>query len=160
MVPSQHLFLVLPTSSELCPRAGILESRRDNQRPRKPVCHFAEGPTGPRGNLRQESGRSSWDIIETTGAGPSGLIIASAPGVRAWANPFCPFPAQTGGSRWDFCRDYFFPVEAYRRSIWVSVQASILLVLLQVGMTGDLSLLLVQDIFHELTLQPHQRATA
>ena len=42
-VPSQHLFLVLPTSSELCPRAGILESRRDNRRPRKPVFPFCRG---------------------------------------------------------------------------------------------------------------------
>ena len=31
----------------------------------------------------------------------------------------------------------------------------------QLGMTGDLSLLLVQDTFHELvTLKPHQSATA
>ena len=27
-------------------------------------------------------------------------------------------------------------------------------------MAGDLSLLVVQDAFHELTLQPHQSATA
>ena len=39
----------------------------------------------------------------------------------------------------------FLPVRPYRRSIWVSVQASILLVLLQVGMTGNLSLLAVQS---------------
>ena len=73
-----------------------------------PFGRFTECPIGPRANLRKESGRSSRDIIGTTGAGPSGLIIASAPGVRAWATPFCPFLAKTGGSRWDFCRDYFF----------------------------------------------------
>ena len=39
-VPPHYLFFVLPTSSELCPRAGILESRRDIQRPRKPVRPF------------------------------------------------------------------------------------------------------------------------
>ena len=45
-----------------------------------------------------------------------------------------------------FCRDIFFlPVRAYRRSIWVSAPASILLVLLQVGMTGNLPLLVVQS---------------
>ena len=44
----------------------------------------------------------------TTGAGPSGLILASPPGVFAWATPFCPFLAKTGGSRWDFFAIYFF----------------------------------------------------
>ena len=44
-----------------------------------------------------------------------------------------------------FCHDIFFPVRAFRRSIWVSVQAYILLVRLQVGKTGDLSLLVVQS---------------
>ena len=33
----------------------------------------------------------------------------SVPGCPGpWATPFCPFLAKTGGSRGDFCRDYFF----------------------------------------------------
>ena len=105
-------------------REGIISDQEG------PFCRFAEGPAGPRANLLQESGRPSRDIIATTGADPSGLITAPALGVRAWATPFCPFLAKTGGYRWDFSRDYFFPVRAYRRSVWVSVQASILLALL------------------------------
>ena len=65
----------------------------------------------------------------TAGAGSSRLILASAPGVCAWATPFCPFLAKTGGSRWDFAAIFFFlPVRSYRRCIWVSVLASTLLV--------------------------------
>ena len=120
----------LATSSELFPRAGILKSRpwiiSDQV---SPFCRFAEGSIGPRANLRKDSGRSSRDVIGTTGAGPRGLL-ASAPRARAWDTPFCPFLAITGGSRWDFGRHCFFPVRAYRRFIWVSVQASIFLVLL------------------------------
>ena len=37
--------LVLPTSSGLCPRAGILESRWNNQRPRQPVFPFCRRST-------------------------------------------------------------------------------------------------------------------
>ena len=45
--------------------------------------------------------------------------------------------------------------------LWVSVQASIFLPPLHRSeMTGDLSLLVVWDTVHELTLQPHQSATA
>ena len=44
----------------------------------------------------------------TTGAGLRGLILTSAPGVCAWATPFCPFHAKTGGSRWDRVAKYFF----------------------------------------------------
>ena len=83
-------------------RDGIISGQES------PFCRFAEGPTGPRANLRQESGRSSRDIIATTGAGPSGLFTAPAPGVRAWATPFSPFLAKTGGSRWDSCHDFFY----------------------------------------------------
>ena len=68
---SLHLFLVLPTSSELCPRAGKLESRpwiiSDQE---SPFCRFAEGSIGPRANLGKAPGRSSRDILWTTGAGP------------------------------------------------------------------------------------------
>ena len=80
-------------------RDGIISDQES------PFCRFAEGPTGPRAILRQESGRPSRGILATTGAGPSGLFISSAPGVRAWATPFCPFLAKTGGSRWIFYRD-------------------------------------------------------
>ena len=84
-------------------RHGIISDQES------PFCRLAEGPIGRRANSPKESGRSSRDMIGTMGAGPSGLILASAPGVRAWATPFCPFLARTGGSRWDFCRDYIFP---------------------------------------------------
>ena len=85
----------------------------------------------------------------TTGAGPSGLILASAPRVCAWATSFSPFLAKTGGSRRDFVTIYSFrPVRSHRRCIWVSVLASILLVLLQVGMSENLSLLVVQRAQH------------
>ena len=44
----------------------------------------------------------------------------------------CPFQAKAGGSPYDFFgRDYFFPVHAYRRFIWVLAQASTFLVLLR-----------------------------
>ena len=58
-----------------------------------------------------------------------------------------------------FCRDIFFlPVRAYRWSIWVSVQASILLVILQVGMTGNLYLLVVQSSACSPTKAPLRRS--
>ena len=47
------------------------------------------------------------------------------------ATPFCPFLAETGGSRWIFFVAIIFPVPAYRRLIWVSLQASDFLVLLR-----------------------------
>ena len=87
---SAPFFWVLPTSSELCPRADILESGpwiiSDQE---SPFCRFAESSVGPRANLRKEPALSSREILWAMGAGPSGLI-ASAPGVRAWATPFCP----------------------------------------------------------------------
>ena len=45
---------------------------------------------------------------QTMGAGLRGLILPSAPGVCAWATPFCPFLAKTGGSRWDRVAKYIF----------------------------------------------------
>ena len=91
---------------------------------------FCRKVHGPRANLRQEPCRSSRGITGLRGAGPSRLNLASAPGVCAWATPFCPFLAKTGGSRWDFFRDIFLflPVQSYRRFIRVSVLASNLLV--------------------------------
>ena len=108
---SAPFFWVLPTSSELCPRADILESGpwiiSDQE---SPFCRFAESSVGPRANLRKEPALSSREILWAMGAGPSGLI-ASAPGVRAWATPFCPFLAKTGGSRWDLSRLFVFQFE-------------------------------------------------
>ena len=70
-----------------------------------------------------------------------------------------PLPCENRRLSMGFCCDYFFQFE-HTDGLCGSVQASIFLVLLQVGMTGDSSLLVVQDTLHELTLQPHQRATA
>ena len=118
----QH-FLVLLTSLEICPRAGILESywNKDGiigrhppaywntdgiiSRHDSPFCRLAV-VLGPRAHLRQEPRRSSGGHHRTAGAGPRGLILASAPGVSARATPFCPFLAKTGGSRWDFIAIY------------------------------------------------------
>ena len=109
-------------SSDVCPRAGILESRPwiiiDQY---SPFCRFASDSIGPRASFRKEPGRFARDMLWTTGPGPSGGL-ASAPGVRARATQFCPFIVKTG--------DFFFVVRAYRRFVWVLVQASIFLVLL------------------------------
>ena len=135
-------------------RDGIISDQES------PFCRVAEGPPEPRANWRQESGISLRDIIATTGPGSSRPFIASAPGVRAWATPFCPFHAKTGGSRWDFCRDLYLQFE-HTDGIWGSVQVYVFLTLLHWSeMTGDLSLMVVKDTVHELTLQSHQRATA
>ena len=115
-MPRYHfsiLILVLPAGLELCPRAGILESRRNNRR--VAVCR---GSTDPvlicgkshavlRGTSRDYGGRSKW------------AYASLGSGVSARATPFCPFLAKTGGSRWDFSRyiSFFFPVRAYRRFI-------------------------------------------
>ena len=128
-IASAPFFFVLPPARNCAPGHAYWNRDEVISDQESPFRCFDEGSVGPRANLRKESGRSSRDITGTTGAGPSGLI-ASDPGVRAWATPFCPFRAKTGGSRWDFCRDYFFPVRAYRQSIWVSLKASFFLVLL------------------------------
>ena len=92
-----------------------------------PNCCFAEGPR----SSCQFAARAMPFFARhhrTTGAGLRGLVLTSAPGVCAWATPFCPFLAKRGGSRWDRVAIYFFlPVRSYRRSIWVSVLASNLL---------------------------------
>ena len=41
---SASFFLVLHTSLEVCPRAGILELRRNNHQPRHPILPFCCGP--------------------------------------------------------------------------------------------------------------------
>ena len=131
-------------------RDGIISDQES------PFCRFAEGPNGPRDNLRQGSGRSSRDIVGTTGAGPSGLIIPSAPGVRAWAAPVCPFPAKTGGSRWVFCRDYFFSSSSIQ-TVYMGLSTGVYFTSTTAGWNdwGSFS-----PGSTELTLQPHQGATA
>ena len=73
----------------------------------------------------------------------------SVPGCPGpWATPFSPFLAKTGGSRWDLLSLLFFLVAAYKRFIWVSVQASNFLVPLLVRTpekTGSLFLRVVHD---------------
>ena len=70
-----------------------------------------------------------------------------------------PLPCENRRLSMGFCRDIFFlPVRAYRWSIWVSVQASILLVILQVGMTGNLYLLVVQSSACSPTKAPLRRS--
>ena len=82
-----------------------------------------------------------------------GLFLASAPGVRAWVTPFCPFLAKTSGSRRNFCRDYFFSISRIQ-TVYMGLSTGVYFssTATQVGMTGDLSLLVVQGTFHELTL--------
>ena len=103
---SASFFLVLHTSLEVCPRAGILELRRNNHQPRHPILPFCCGPrTACKFAARAAPFFEGHNRI--TGAGTQGLILASAPGVSAWVTPFCPFLAKTGGSRWDFSAIYF-----------------------------------------------------
>ena len=139
---------------ELCPRAGMLEYRRNNQQPRHPIWPFCCGPrTACKFAARAAPFFAGHHRI--TGAGTKGLILASAPGVSARVTLFCPFFVKTGGTRWDILAMYFvFSVQAYRRFISVSVQASILLALLQIRMTGNLSLLVVQRSAFSHTTAP------
>ena len=111
-------FLVLPTGSELYPRAGILESRRDNYRPRQPYP-FAEGPTGPRANLRPESGRSSRDTIGLRELVRVGLLQPRLPESVPGPLRFAPSLRKQAALDGILLR-LFFPVRAYRRSMWVS----------------------------------------
>ena len=105
-VPSLHLcFWCVRPARNYAPGQAYWNRDGTISDQESPFCRLAEGSIGPRANLREESGRSSRDIIGTTGAGPSGLL-ASSPGARAWATPFCPFLAKTGGSRWDFIAIY------------------------------------------------------
>ena len=100
-------------------------------------------------NLVLSCGRSQADLRGTS-FGLRDLVedrlLASAPGARAWATPFCRVLANTGGTRWFFFVAIIFPVQAYRRFVWVSVQASIFLVQLHRSeRLGIFFLLVVQD---------------
>ena len=148
-------FLVLPIGSELCPRAGILESRRNNQRPRQPVFPFCRGSTDlvlicgkSKAVLRGTSlDYGSWSKWAYYSLGSRSLCLGHS---------VLPLPCENRRLSMGFCRDIFFlPVRSYRRSIWVSVLASNLLVLLQVGMSGNLSLLLVQKAQHAAPPKRH-----
>ena len=91
-MPRYHfsiLILVLPAGSELCPRAGILESRRNNRR--VAVCRGSTDPVQIckshavlRGTSPDYGGRSKWAYASLDS------------GVSARATPFCPFLAKTG----------------------------------------------------------------
>ena len=124
-----RLFFGASGTSGILALACILDSRpriiSDEESP------FVEDFMGPRANLQKEP-----DRLRGTSLGLAGLdqdrLLASAPGACAWATPFRPFLAKTGGSRGVFVFiAIIFPVRAYRRFIWVSVQASIFLVLLR-----------------------------
>ena len=144
-VPSRHLFWVLLTGSELCPRAGILESIWNNQRPRQPVLTFCRGSTdlvqicsNSQAVLRETSpdygslcrwAYFSLDLPESV-PGP----LRSAPSVRKQA-------ALDG----IFSRFFIFSSSSIQTVYMGSAPASTLQVLLQVGMTGNLRLLVVQS---------------
>ena len=111
---------------------------------------------GPRANLRQESGRFFAGHHRTTGAGPSGLIIASAPGVCAWATPFCPFLAKTGGSRWDLVA-IFLSSSSSIQTVYMSLSTSVYFSSTTAGRNDWESF---SPGSTEFSLQPHQSATA
>ena len=142
---SAPFFFVLPTCSELCPSAGILESRRNDQRPRQPVFPFCRGST----DLVLISGKSQAVLRRTSldyGSESKWAYYSLGSRSLCLGHSVLPLPCENRRLSMGFCRViYIFPVRACRRSIWVSVQAYILLVLLQVRMTGDHSLLVVQS---------------
>ena len=146
--------LVLPTSSALCPRAGILESRWNNQRPRQPVLPFCRGST----NLVLICGVRPFFAghHRTTGAGPSELILASAPGVCPWATPFCPFLAKTGGSRWDFVAIYFSSSSSIQ-TVYMGLSTGVYFTSTTAGRNDWQSF---SPGGTEFCLHPHQSATA
>ena len=127
---SAPFFFVLPTDSELCPRAGILGSRRINQRPSKPVFPFCGGSTDlvlicgeSQAVLRGISlDYGSWSKWAYSSLGSWSLCLGHS---------VLPLSCENRRLSMGFCRDIYILVRAYRQSIRVSVQASILLVLLQ-----------------------------
>ena len=101
---------------------------------------------GHRANLRQEPCLSS---RTSPGYGSWSKWAHSSLGSRSLCLGHSVLPLPCENRRLSMGRDIFFlPVRSYRRSIWVSVMASILLVLLQVGISGNLSLLVVQRAQH------------
>ena len=103
---SSTFFLVLPTGSELCPRAGILESRRNNQRPRKPVFRLPR-VHGPRTNcgkgqavLRGTSlDYGSWSKRAYSNLGSRSLWLGHS---------VLPLPCENRWLSMGFCRDIIF----------------------------------------------------
>ena len=93
----------------------------------------------------------------TTGTGPSGLILASAPGVSTWANPFCPFLAKTGGSRWDFIAIFFCSSSTSITTVYMSLSTGVYFTSTTAGRNDWESF---SPGSTEFSLQPHQSATA
>ena len=152
---SAPFFFVLPTGSKLCPRAGILESRRNNQRPRKPVFPFAEGPTGPRANLRQQSGPSSRDITGLRELVQVGLLWPRLP--ESVPGPLRSAPSLRKQAALDgICRDFFFSSSSIL-TVYMGLSTGVHFTSNTAGRNdwGSFS-----PGSTELTLQPHQSATA
>ena len=147
-------FLVLPTGSELCPRAGILESRRNNQRPRQPVLPFCRGST----DLVLICGKSQAVLRWTSpdyGSRSKWAYYSLGSRSLCLANPFCPFLAKTGSSRWDFVA-IFFSSSSSVQTVYMGLSTGVYFTSTAAGRNdwGSFS-----PGSTELSLQPHQRAT-
>ena len=115
---SAPLFLVLPTGLALCPKAGILESRRNYQRPRQPNLPFCRGSTDPvlicgktHAVLRGTSpDYGSWSKWAYSSLGSRRLCLGHS---------VLPLPCENRRLSMGICRDVFFvlPVRAYRQFI-------------------------------------------
>ena len=136
---------MLPTGSESCPRAGILETRRNNQRPRQPVLPFCRGSTDlvlicgeSQAVLRGTSlDYGSWSKWAYYSLGSRSLCLGHS---------VLPLPCENRRLSMGFCRDFFFFQFEHADGLYGSQYRRLfLLVLLQVGMTENLSLLVVQS---------------
>ena len=140
---------------ELSSRAGILESRRNNQTETARVA-ICRGSTDPvlicgkshavlRGTSPHYGGRSKW-AYSNLGSG-----------VYARATPFCPFLAKTGGSRWDFIAIYFVFFQYEHTDGLYESQYRRLFTSTTAGRNGWESF---SPGNTEFSLQPHPNATA
>ena len=144
---SAPLFLVLPTGSELCPRAGMLESRRNNQRPRKPVFPFCRGSTDLvlfAARVRPFFAGHHW----TTGSGQSGLCLGHS---------VLPLPCENRRLSMGFRRDIYFSSSSSIQTVYMGLSTGAHFTSTTAGRNdwGSFS-----PGSTELTLQPHQSATA
>ena len=152
---SAPFFLVLPTDSELCPRAGILESRRHNQRPRQPVLPFCRGST----DLVLICGKSqavlrgispdygSWSKWAYSSLGPRSLCLGHS---------VLPLPCETGGSRWDFVA-IFFSSSSSIQTVYMGLSTGVYFTSTTAGRNDWQSF---SPGGTEFSLHPHQSATA